>query len=63
MDKYELMRIDYDNLTGSEQAELQNHFDNNLIDYWRDVVLEENLVHYDNVDGIDLMAWELYLES
>lgn len=44
--------------------QLQEYYDdNNLKDYWEDVVLSEGSIHYDNVDAIGEQAFQLWLES
>lgn len=59
---YEDMRMKYDQLDSEEQVDLQQYYDDNLAEEWQDRVLEDGGVHYDDVDRIQEVAWEWYLE-
>lgn len=44
--------------------QLQQYYeDNNLAEYWESKVVEEGLIHYDDVDAIGEQAFQLWLES
>lgn len=44
--------------------QLQQYYeDNGLAEYWESKVIEDNLCHYDDVDGIGEQAFQLWLES